>query len=74
MIRPPPPGTAHRLPLPRVIFGEVTRSVQWRCPNMRRHFDYGKDDRRYLPRPCPDCYSLIVTSEVVPYRPGDVTA
>lgn len=43
-------------------YGETTISVQPRCPNLDDHADG-------LPKPCPNCYSLIQTNVVVPYRP-----
>ena len=41
-------------------------SVQWACPNMRRHMrgDYYDDE---LPKPCPDCYSVRITTERIPF-------
>jgi hypothetical protein len=43
---------------------ETTYSVQWRCPNIDKHGPYPDS----LPKPCPDCYSLLVTATRIPYR------
>jgi len=41
---------------------DIEYSIQWRCPRISRH------DIDNLPKPCPDCYSVVVTSRRIPYR------
>lgn len=42
---------------------ENSYSVQHRCPQMAKH-----DSNPPLPVPCPECYSLLVTSTRIPYQ------
>jgi hypothetical protein len=51
--------------------GRVSQSVQHRCPRMREHYRGGCACHPKLPIPCPDCYSVRVVSEVIPYRPDE---
>lgn len=44
--------------------GRTTYSVQWRCAQMAKH-----DGPTALPVPCEECFSMIQTNVVVPYRP-----
>ena len=41
-------------------------SIEWRCPRLREHMrgDYYDDE---LPKPCPDCYSVRITTERIPF-------
>lgn len=49
-------------------------SVQHRCPRMREHLPsdgMGRPgERDGLPVPCPDCYSIVVTTIRVPWQPS----
>ena len=42
-------------------------SIEWHCPRMREHRrgDYYGDE---LPKPCPDCYSVRITTERIPFQ------
>lgn len=42
----------------------LTQSVQDRCPRMREHVG-----AHASPIPCPDCYSVRVTAERIPWEP-----
>ena len=48
----------------------TVRSVQHRCTRMAEHMRvFGRADK--LPVPCPECFSVIVTSERVEYVPSE---
>lgn len=51
--------------------GQVSTSVQHRCPRMREHArpEDSCACHPHLPIPCPECFSVRVTSESIPYRP-----
>lgn len=44
-------------------WGDTTFSVQWRCSDMGGH-----EGPSAVPKPCPACFSIAVTSTVIPYR------
>lgn len=51
-------------------------SVQHHCPRMREHIEHAFNSGRRgtphpddLPIPCPDCYSIVVTSVRIPWQP-----
>lgn len=53
------------------------RAVQHRCPNIGRHYigddpvRCGCPEHQPLATPCDECYSIIVTTQWVPYRPSE---
>jgi hypothetical protein len=47
-------------------------SFEWHCRRMREHMrgDYYGDE---LPKPCPDCYSLRITTERIPFHVAELS-
>lgn len=45
---------------------QITRSVQWRCPQMDDHFY-----PHFVPMPCSHCYSLVITAERIPWQESE---
>ena len=51
----------------------VEVSFEWRCRRMREHMRGDYYDADELPKPCPDCYSLRITTERIPFHSAELS-